>query len=76
MSMTYKVRSPGHVFLGDVGHFNTSLHVWQLFDKHMFNIRRECPSSSKKLALIPCKSSWILLSKDTLRKDEGTEGCP
>jgi hypothetical protein len=56
-----------------MGHFNMLPHVWQLLAKHMFNIERKDPSSSKESALIPCEKfkGLLTLSKDALRE----EGC-
>jgi hypothetical protein len=56
------IKCSGHVSLGDVWHFNTPPHVWQLCPKTCSTSGGKGPSSSKEPALIPCKSLWALLT--------------
>jgi hypothetical protein len=51
-----------HVSLGDVRHFNTPPHVWQLWLNTCSTSGRKCLSSSKELVPIPYKSLWVLLT--------------
>jgi hypothetical protein len=64
------IKCTGHVSLGDVGHFNTLPHVWQLFGQtRVQHQERKVHHHSRNLALIQCKSPWaVLTSKRPLER--------